>query len=104
MGIIEGSSWFRIIICPYDIDDKLHIVTPQTGNMGSYKENLGCLRYRNNIADYITITEVSLFDKVPKCYINYFDTFGFMVDNLMVTYHSIGHKEDPNMDDKVQPP
>ena len=38
------------------------------------------------------ITEVSLFDKVPKYYIDYFDAFRFMVDNLMVTYHPMGYK------------
>ena len=88
----------------YDIDDKLHIITPRTDDRGSCEENSGCPRYGNDMTNYIVITEVYLFDKVPKYYINYFDTFGFIVDNLMVTYYPIEHKRDPNTDDKVQLP
>ena len=88
---------------PYDIDNELHIVTPRTDDKISREENSGFPRCRNDTTNYIVIIEVSLFNKVPKCYIDYFDTFRFMVDNLMVTYHPIGYKGNPNMDDKVQP-
>ena len=101
IGNIEGSSQFRIITCPYDIDNELHIITSRTDDRRSHKENLGCPRCGNDIIDYIAIMEVSLFSKVPKCYTDYFNTFRFMVNNLMVTYYSMGHKVDPNMDNKI---
>ena len=49
------------------VDDELHIITPCSNAGGSYKENLGCPKCGNDTTDYITITEVSFFDKVPKC-------------------------------------
>ena len=102
MGNIKRSSQFRIMTYLY-VDDKLHIITPRSNAEGSQKENLWCPRYENDMTDYIIITEVSLFNKVPKYYVEYFDAFGFMVGNLVVTYHPTGHKRDPSGDDRVQP-
>ena len=86
------------------IYDELHIITPCTNSEESHEENLGYPRSRNDITDYVMIMEVSLFNKILKCYINYFDAFQFIVGNLMVTYHPTGYKRDPNKDDKVKPP
>jgi hypothetical protein len=95
IGNIEGSSQFRIMTYLY-IDDELHIITPHSSSEGSHEENPRCPRYGNNTIDYIAIIEISLFDKVPKYYINYFDIFRFIVSNLMVTYHSTDYKRDLN--------
>jgi hypothetical protein len=50
------------------------------------------------------ITEASLFNRILKCYVDYFNAFRFMVGNLVVIYHPMGHKGDPYKDDKVQLP
>jgi hypothetical protein len=102
MGNIEGSSQFRIMIYLYDIDNELHIITLQTNNRESHKENLGCPMCGNNTTNYIMIMEVSLFNKILKYYIDYFDIFEFIVNNLMVTYHPMWYKEDLNINNKVQ--
>ena len=103
IGNIEESSQFRIMTYPY-VDNELHIITPRSSTEGSHEENLVCLRYGNDTANYIMIMEISLFNKIPRCYINYFNIFRFIVDDLIITYHLTGYKGDLNRDDKVQPP
>jgi hypothetical protein len=85
------------MIYPY-INDELYIISLWTNK--SYEKNPECPKCGNDTTDYITIMEMSLFDRIPKCYIDYFNTFGFIVGNLVVTYHSMEYKRDPNKDDK----